>query len=151
MVKPGPTSPASFGVAAEAEAAATSAAIAASTARMNAERLGLMPGVRAQTLRGFLSSSLLDGEGALHERRVRVAHELVGALLQRHRPRDGGLPADRGLLVQTGTGDVEVVTRRRVADDDLVLAGLQALHRLPALRHADLELVVDESLQRRRR
>ena len=55
---------------------------------------------RGQGRRATVRHRLGDGERALHERRVRVAHVLVLALLQLHRPRRRRLlAADRRLLV----------------------------------------------------
>src|SRR5829696_2692705 len=57
---------------------------------------------------------------------VRVGAERVRALLQGHRPRDGALELDGGLLVQAGAGEVEVVGRAEVAHGDLRLSSLRS-------------------------
>src|SRR5215210_7781002 len=47
----------------------------------------------------ILNRTLSDLEAALHDRRVRIAHVPVGALLQRHRPGRRALCRDTGVLV----------------------------------------------------
>src|SRR6185437_15261814 len=68
---------------------------------------------------------LLDLELPVHDRRMRVADVLVGALLQRQLPGDLLHRAHRGLLVDPGTRQVEVVDVRLVADLQRVGAGLE--------------------------
>src|SRR5262245_16705768 len=62
--------------------------------------------------------ALRDCERALHHGLVRIAHVLVRPLLQRHVPGERALARDRRRLVQAGAGEVEVVDRGRVLDDD---------------------------------
>ena len=82
-----------------------------------------------------------DLERPLHEARVRVAHELVGAFLQgdgeRLRP---GLPHAR-LDVDPRAREVEVVLVRLVRDDELDLPRLRRL-----LRQLDGESGADGAL-----
>src|SRR5512133_4299624 len=87
----------------------------------------------------FVASALSDLEAALHDRRVRVADELVGALLQRDRPGERPLRTDAGLLVDARALQVEVVEVGQVLDYDLVLAGLQARDLGRALLQRDRE------------
>src|SRR3954452_3362789 len=68
-----------------------------------------------------------DLERPLHDGRVRVAHEAVGALLQGDLPRRGAHAADGRLLVHAGADQVEVVDVRLVLDRDRVAACLDRL------------------------
>src|SRR6516165_9639386 len=62
-----------------------------------------------------------DLEGPVHDRVVRVAHVLVGALAQRDRDLLGADEPDPGdHLVEAGTGEMEVVDRGLVMDRDRV-------------------------------
>jgi len=65
-------------------------------------------------------------EGALHEARVRVAEVAVRALFECQEARFRSHELDGGEnTVQTGAGEMKVVNRRLVADDEAVPPGLQ--------------------------
>src|SRR5713226_7006231 len=85
--------------------------------RANLVRTSFEPGSRARALR--------DGEAALHEGRVRIAHERVLALLQRQRPCGRAGLAHRRQFVDARTLRMEVVDRRLVGDLEHVLSGLE--------------------------
>src|SRR3972149_7452369 len=99
---------------------------------------------------------LLDCEAPLHAREVRIAHELVRALLQRHRDRDGAGPAHAllagggELLVLAGAGEVAGVEGRLVDDLEDVLARLQGRDLLAGLRERDREAGADGADERGR-
>ncbi len=93
-----------------------------------------------------LVALLGDLERPLHEARVRVAHELVGALLQRDGERLRPALADAGLDVDARPGQVKVVLRRLVGHDELDLRRLGRLG-----RHLDRESRADGPLVGRRR
>src|SRR5205085_10798102 len=99
----------------------------------------IWPPFESKTARSRQSSSG-NPEAPLHPARgVDVA--LVGVLppLQGHLPGPRPYERDARLLAQARPEEVEVVSCRAVADDDLVRPVLQRLHVLAGLRHLDGE------------
>src|SRR5262249_58650463 len=102
-------------------------------------RLGVRQAIREGAPKRFVASGLRDLERALHDRRVRVTDEFVGALLERDHPRGRSRRTDTRLLVDAGPGEMEVVDVGKVLDDELVLAGLHARDLRAALLQRDRE------------
>src|SRR5215218_8709217 len=82
---------------------------------------------------------LLDGEGSLHRRRVRLAVVRVLALLELDRDGLGAREADAGQRLLHRALEGEVVGVRLVRDLELVGPGLEALHGLATHLEGDRE------------